>query len=127
VKASETLVFSRAFSSSCKSLLVASSIHITISLSIDSYNLTRIPVCPIYGGFPVKFKTHLGPPIYYEEGITPKELQEKTAAAIEKLIVENQRIPGSIVAGLLDRFFDKKVDVVLNKTRQRKFANNKDD
>lgn len=49
---------------------------------------------PIYGGFPVKFRTHLGPPIYYEEGVTPKELQEKTAAAIEKLIVENQRIPG---------------------------------
>lgn len=42
----------------------------------------------------MKFRTHLGPPIYYEEGVTPKELQEKTAAAIEKLIVENQRIPG---------------------------------
>ena len=96
-------------------------------LFIFSYNLTRIPVRPIYGGFPVKFRTHLGPPIYYEEGITPKELQEKTAAAIEKLIVENQRIPGSIVGGMLDRFFEKKqIDVVLNKTRQRRFITNKD-
>lgn len=94
---------------------------------MHSYNWTRIPVRPIYGGFPVKFRTHLGPPIYYEEGITPKELQEKTAAAIEKLIVENQRIPGSIVGGLLDRFFSKKeIDVVLNKTRQRRFIGNKE-
>jgi hypothetical protein len=104
--------------------------HIELpSLTIHrfSYNLTRIPVRPIYGGFPVKFRTHLGPPIYYEEGITPKELQEKTAAAIEKLIVENQRIPGSIAGGMLDRFFEKKqIDVVLNKTRQRRFRSNKD-
>lgn len=72
----------------------------------------------------MKFKTHLGPPIYYEEGTTPKELQEKTAAAIEKLIVENQRIPGSIVGGMLDRFLLKKqIDVVLNKARQRRFIN----
>jgi len=92
---------------------------------IKLYNLTRIPVRPIYGGFPVKFRTHLGPPIYYEEGVTPKELQEKTAAAIEKLIVENQRIPGSIVGGLLDRVFEKKqIDVVLNQTRQRRFVSN---
>ena len=72
----------------------------------------------------MKFRTHLGPPIYYEEGITPKQLQEKTAAAIEKLIVENQRIPGSIVGGLLDRMFEKsKIDIVVNKARQRKFNN----
>lgn len=89
--------------------------------------MTRIPVRPIYGGFPVKFKTHLGPPIYYKEGVTPKELQEKTAAAIEKLIVENQRIPGSIVGAILDRFLKKKqIDVVLNKARQRRFINAKD-
>lgn len=56
--------------------------------------------------------------------MTPEQLQEKAAAAIEKLIVENQRIPGSIVAGLLDRFFEKgKIDVIVNKTRQRRFVN----
>lgn len=92
----------------------------------NSYNLTRIPFRPIYGGFPVKFITHLGPPIYPEEGITPKQLQEKTAAAIEKLIVENQRIPGSIIGGFLDRFFEKrKIDLVVNSARQKKFINNK--
>lgn len=51
----------------------------------------------------------------------------KTAAAIEKLIVENQRIPGSVTGGILDRFFGKKqIDVVLNKTKQRRFISNKD-
>ena len=75
----------------------------------------------------MKFITHLGPPIYYEEGVTPKQLQEKTAAAIEKLIVENQRIPGSIIGGILDRFFEKrKIDLVVNSTRQKKFINKKD-
>jgi hypothetical protein len=88
-----------------------------------SYLWTRFPVRPIYGGFPVKFITHLGDPIYPEEGMTAKDLQEKTAAAIEKLIVEKQRIPGSIVGGLLDRFFEKtKIDVIVNKTRQRRFV-----
>lgn len=56
--------------------------------------------------------------------MTPEQLQEKTAAAIEKLIVENQRIPGSIVGGLLDRFMKKKeIDVLMNKTRQKRFVN----
>jgi 1-acyl-sn-glycerol-3-phosphate acyltransferase len=99
------------------------------SFFIKLYNWTRIPFRPIYGGFPVKFRTHLGPPIYFEEGTTPKEVQEKTAAAIEKLIVENQRIPGSIVGGLLDRFFEKRqIDTVVNSARQKKFklSNNKD-
>lgn len=94
---------------------------------IKLYNLTRIPFRPIYGVPFVKLRTHLGPPIYYEEGITPKQLQEKTAAAIEKLIVENQRIPGSIIGGILDRIFEKKkIDTVVNSARQKKFMNNKD-
>lgn len=89
---------------------------------IKLYNLTRIPFRPIYAVPFVKLRTHIGPPIYYEEGMTPKQLQEKTAAAIEKLIVENQRIPGSIVGGLLDRFFEKrKIDIVVNSARQKKF------
>ena len=94
---------------------------------IKLYNLTRIPFRPIYGVPFVKLRTHLGPPIYYEEGITPKQLQEKTAAAIEKLILENQRIPGSILGAVLDRIFEKrKIDIVVNSARQKKFMSNKD-
>lgn len=126
MKALETLDLEDGSLLNCK-LTIFCYPFVCLILTFSSYNLTRIPVRPIYGGFPVKFRTHLGPPIYYEEGITPKELQEKTAAAIEKLIVENQRIPGSITAGIFDRFFERKqIDVVLNKTRQRRFISNKD-
>lgn len=44
---------------------------------VKLYNATRIPLIPIYGGFPVKFRTHLGPPIEYEPDVTPEELQKK--------------------------------------------------
>lgn len=71
---------------------------------IRLYNATRFPFRPIYGGFPVKLKTHLGPPIEYDANLTPEMLQEKVALAIEDLINKHQRIPGSILHALLDRY-----------------------
>jgi len=44
---------------------------------IKIYNATRFPVRPIYGGFPVKFITHLGKPIEYDPNLTADQLQEK--------------------------------------------------
>lgn len=41
------------------------------------YNKVRIPVYPIYGGFPVKFRTYLGKPIPYDENLTAQDLQVK--------------------------------------------------
>ncbi|XP_054728160.1 transmembrane protein 68 isoform X1 [Anastrepha obliqua] len=67
------------------------------------YNAVRIPVYPIYGGFPVKFRTFVGRPIPYDGTLTPEELQLKVAAALEELINKHQRIPGSIFHALLDR------------------------
>lgn len=91
------------------------------------YNKVRIPVYPIYGGFPVKFRTYLGKPIAYDDTLTPQELQIKVilaflttksiinifcllfiltikvATAIEDLINQHQRLPGSILMALLDR------------------------
>lgn len=37
----------------------------------------KIPVAPIYGGFPVKLKTYVGKPIPYDGTLTPDELQLK--------------------------------------------------
>ncbi|XP_017466375.1 PREDICTED: transmembrane protein 68 [Rhagoletis zephyria] len=67
------------------------------------YNTVRIPVYPIYGGFPVKFRTFVGRPIAYDGTLTPEELQMKVASALEELINQHQRIPGSIFHALLDR------------------------
>uniref|UniRef100_A0A1L8DYJ6 Putative phosphate acyltransferase n=1 Tax=Nyssomyia neivai TaxID=330878 RepID=A0A1L8DYJ6_9DIPT len=71
---------------------------------IKFYNATHIPLRPIYGGFPVKLRTFLGPPIPYDPKMSPEELKQKTAFAIEELINKHQRIPGGIFQALLDRF-----------------------
>ncbi|XP_049823416.1 transmembrane protein 68 isoform X2 [Aethina tumida] len=67
------------------------------------YSKLRFPVLPLYGGFPVKFVTHIGKPIPYDPNLTPEELQVKVAKAIEELIDKHQRMPGSILMGILDR------------------------
>ncbi|XP_032808508.2 DGAT1/2-independent enzyme synthesizing storage lipids-like isoform X2 [Petromyzon marinus] len=67
------------------------------------YERCRLPLVPIYGGFPVKFRTYLGDPIPYEAGTTAPELTEKTRQALQRLINEHQTIPGNIFRALLDR------------------------
>lgn len=84
------------------------SVNLMRGLLIKLYNIVRIPVAPLYGGFPVKFRTHLGPPIAFDPTLTPEQLQKKVAAAIEDLINKHQRKPGSIWHALLQRFEQKK-------------------
>ncbi|XP_034825953.1 DGAT1/2-independent enzyme synthesizing storage lipids isoform X1 [Maniola hyperantus] len=70
------------------------------------YAATRIPLAPVYGGFPVKLVTHLGPAIPYDPANTPELLQKKVASAIEDLVEEHQRIPGSILHALIERVYE---------------------
>lgn len=84
------------------------SVSLFRGLFVRIYNATRIPVRPIYGGFPVKLRTHLGVPIPYDPTLSPEQLQRKVALAIEELITINQRIPGSIIGALLDRLIKRK-------------------
>lgn len=46
------------------------------------YAWTKFPFAPIYGGFPVKMRTHLGAPIPYDENLTPEELQTKVSSRL---------------------------------------------
>ncbi|RZF33317.1 hypothetical protein LSTR_LSTR007662 [Laodelphax striatellus] len=69
------------------------------------YLWIRFPFVPIYGGFPVKLTTHIGLPIPYDASLSPEELQLKVAAAMQDLIATHQRIPGSILKGLMQRCF----------------------
>ena len=71
------------------------------------YDTTRLPLVPIYGGFPVKLKTIIGKPIPYDPSLSPQELADKTARIMEQMIEQNQRIPGSISVAILDRFRKK--------------------
>ncbi|XP_073535413.1 DGAT1/2-independent enzyme synthesizing storage lipids [Phyllobates terribilis] len=68
------------------------------------YETYKIPFVPVYGGFPVKFRTYLGDPIQYDPNITANELAEKTKCALQSLIDRHQKIPGNIFQALLERF-----------------------
>ncbi|XP_058031162.1 monoacylglycerol/Diacylglycerol O-acyltransferase-like isoform X2 [Ahaetulla prasina] len=59
---------------------------------------------PLYGMFPVKLITHIGKPIPYDPDVTAEKLAEKTQKAIEALQKKHQKIPGSILHALRQRF-----------------------
>ncbi|KAG9278425.1 transmembrane protein 68 [Astyanax mexicanus] len=67
------------------------------------YERFRLPIAPVYGGFPVKFRTYLGDPIPYDPKLTAAELAEKVQAAVQALIDRHQKVPGNILRALLER------------------------
>ena len=95
----------------------------------DLFEKTRLPLRPIFGGFPVKLRTHIGEPIYPEPEMTPEMMRDKCKVSrdnilsivhlnicfyftcfqesLEKLIAKHQRMPGSIFRGIFDRCFKK--------------------
>ncbi|XP_028833116.1 DGAT1/2-independent enzyme synthesizing storage lipids [Denticeps clupeoides] len=68
------------------------------------YEKFRLPIVPIYGGFPVKFRTYLGEPIPYDPKMSAAELAEKVQQAVQELINRHQKIPGNVLRALLERF-----------------------
>lgn len=72
------------------------------------YEKTRLPLCPLYGGFPVKMITHIGKPLCFESSTSLEEIKETAKKSIEDLISEHQRLPGCITRALLQRIFVKK-------------------
>ncbi|KAF4524893.1 hypothetical protein B566_EDAN015549 [Ephemera danica] len=73
---------------------------------LKMYNWTKLPLVPIYGGFPVKLRTYVGKPIHFDASISPEELRNVVALAIEDLIKKHQRVPGSILRALIQRVWD---------------------
>ena len=91
---------------------------------------TRLPLRPVFGGFPVKLRTHIGEPIYPVQDMTPEMLRDECKVnvrrheiemllhivylflllqeSLEKIIADHQRIPGGVMKGIFDRFFKKK-------------------
>nr|CAD7449291.1 unnamed protein product [Timema bartmani] len=82
------------------------SVSLARRLWLKIYTLTKLPIVPIYGGFPVKLRTHVGEPIPYDGNLTPEQLQKKVAASLEELIVKHQKIPGSILRALIERIYE---------------------
>jgi 1-acyl-sn-glycerol-3-phosphate acyltransferase len=73
------------------------------------FERTKLPLRPLFGGFPVKLVTHIGPAIYPAEGMTPEALRDLCKAGLETLIAENQRRPGTIFHAIVDRFWRRRV------------------
>uniref|UniRef100_A0A8D0GLE2 Phospholipid/glycerol acyltransferase domain-containing protein n=1 Tax=Sphenodon punctatus TaxID=8508 RepID=A0A8D0GLE2_SPHPU len=68
------------------------------------YEHLLLPVVPLYGNFPVKFRTYIGDPIPYDPNLTPAELADKAKAAVQYLIDRHQKIPGNVFRALMERF-----------------------
>eukprot|EP00095_Tigriopus_kingsejongensis_P000366 maker-scaffold319_size207808-snap-gene-0.25 protein:Tk00366 transcript:maker-scaffold319_size207808-snap-gene-0.25-mRNA-1 annotation:"GI15521" len=68
------------------------------------YEKTRLPLVPVYGGFPVKLITHVGVPITLDPGTSPEEARITLKTAVEDLIDESQECPGSIFRAFCERF-----------------------
>lgn len=68
-----------------------------------------MPLCPIYGGFPVKMVTHLGKPMTFDyDNVTPEEVRRQIKREVRALIRKHQRLPGSILRGIAQRFRSEK-------------------
>eukprot|EP00095_Tigriopus_kingsejongensis_P003625 snap_masked-scaffold49_size462716-processed-gene-3.20 protein:Tk03625 transcript:snap_masked-scaffold49_size462716-processed-gene-3.20-mRNA-1 annotation:"transmembrane protein 68-like isoform x1" len=67
------------------------------------YDKYRIPLVPLYGGFPVRLTMHIGDPIYPEEGLTSEDLRARTVASMSRLIEDHQETPGDIVRAVSQR------------------------
>jgi hypothetical protein len=68
------------------------------------YNKTKIPLAMLVFYFPVKLTTIVGEPIVYKEGRSIDDLVDITKESIEKIIIQNQKLPESIISALIERF-----------------------
>lgn len=68
------------------------------------YEVTRLPIVPIYGMFPVKLITHFGEPFYPEPDLPPEECKERVEKILDDMIRQHQHKPGSITRAILRRF-----------------------
>lgn len=72
------------------------------------YMKTRLPIRPLFGGFPVKLTTYIGPPIQVTDETTPEMLRDQCKEALANLIKEHQRRPGKILRGIFDRVWRRR-------------------
>ena len=55
------------------------------------YERTRLPMVPIYGGFPVRLTTHVGAPIRLRRDETAEGLAVRVQEAMQTMIATHQR------------------------------------
>ncbi|PAA88369.1 hypothetical protein BOX15_Mlig013333g2, partial [Macrostomum lignano] len=67
------------------------------------YERTRLPLVITLGYFPVKLRTFIDRPLLPGPGEAPTKLARRTQERMRRLIDSKQRLPGSVVCGLLMR------------------------
>ena len=67
------------------------------------YEWTRIPITPLYGGFPVQLTTHIGEPIHPKDCANVEELRSRVVAAMESMIRNHQKLPGDVIRAVGER------------------------
>jgi len=69
------------------------------------YTSTRLPLTPVYGGFPVKLRTFIGSAVVLPTTATVEEIRNKSLEAMEKMIKKHQvALPGNTFAAMSERF-----------------------
>lgn len=76
------------------------------------YEYTRLPFSLLFGGFPAKLDTYIGDPIETDD-LSVAEIKQKSAEAIEKLIVQHQKYRDDWWTGL---FYSLKSRFKMKKT-----------
>ena len=71
------------------------------------YEKTKLPMVPMFGGFPVKLTTHIGDPIRARADETATQLKERVQWAMREMVDTHQVKGGGVSRALAQRIGDK--------------------
>eukprot|EP00116_Pleurobrachia_bachei_P008843 sb/3469105/ len=86
----------------------ARSVKFSANLASWLYEKTKLPILPIVGIFPVELRMHIGRAIHFDDEEEPKVVAELVERRVVELINKHQRLPGSILRELYNRFWARK-------------------
>ena len=70
------------------------------------YEKTKLPMVPIYGGFPVKLTTYIGDPIRAREDETADQLRDRVQLAVREM-ADTHQVKGGASRAVLQRLGDR--------------------
>ena len=71
------------------------------------YKRTKLPLVPMYGGFPVRLTTHVGEPIRVRRDDTAEGLAGRVQETMQRMIATHQRREDTVSKLLLSRVYEQ--------------------
>ena len=71
------------------------------------YERTKLPLVPMYGGFPVRLTTHVGEPIRVRRDDTAEGLAGRVQETMQRMIATHQRGEDTVSKLLLSRVYEQ--------------------